>query len=499
MSDMLILATVNCKKQLYSTTADEFSAVAPNVQMGLLKSYIKAKAIDVEMIESDVDMVSMDRLIDIVAEKKPKLFGLICSGANPSSSTMTMAGIVEFFQRYKERKAECEGVKTFIWGPHPTVVPKRTLQETGADFIVRGEGYGTIENLFYALHSGGHFDNIKGLAFFERRGNRDAFVQTPEAELVKDLDILPMIDWQQMNPAKYRAHNWHCFGDMSHRSPYAIIWTSFGCPFKCNFCSINNLFGKRVQRFRSVDSVINEIGVLVEQHQVKHLKILDELFVVNPKRIEEFCDKLEARGYDLNMWAYSRVDTISRRLLKRLKKVGLNWISYGFESATTEILLQAQKGCKNPNVDRVIRMTQDEGLAICADVMFGLWEEGYSTMNQTYDFLVRYNFEWVNMYPVFAYPGTKLYDYIEEPKGWKGYSLYGFECCPMPTKYLSAREVLRYRDEAFARYHSRPEYLSMIESRFGLETKEHILRMLNTPLRRRILEEETAPETTVLK
>jgi len=291
----------------------------------------------------------------------------------------------------------------------------------------------------------------------------------------------------------------HCFGDIEDRSPYAILWTSFGCPFKCNFCCINNLFGKRTQRFRSVDSVINEISILVEKYGVKHIKILDELFVTKPQRLEEFCNKLELKGYTLNMWAYSRVDTINRHLLKRLKKVGMNWISYGFESATKEILQVADKGCRNSDVDSVIRMTQDEGVAICADVMFGLWDEKIENMERTYDFLVKYNFEWANMYPVFPYPGTKLFDYVEEPKDWKGYSLYGYECCPMPTKYVPARDVLRFRDEAFQRYHSRPEYLSMIEKKYGRSTKDHILRMLAVPLKRRILEDPTAPEIIVKK
>jgi len=336
MRDKIIIATVNAKKQLYSVTADEFSAVAPNVQMGLLYAYIKSHGIDVEMVESDVDMVSIPDLIKIIDEKKPLLFGLISTGANPSSSTMTMAGVVEFFSQFNQRKID---VKTFIWGPHPTVLPERTLRETGTDFVVRGEGYESIVNLFHVLHSGGHLDQVLGLSYLKDKDAKvPAFIHTPDAPLVKDLDALPIIDWELMNPSRYRAHNWHCFGEIEHRSPYAILWTSFGCPFKCNFCCINNLFGKRTQRFRSVDSVINEISILVEKYHVKNLKILDELFVVKPKRIEEFCDKLEVKGYDLNMWAYSRVDTISRHLLKRLKKVGLNWISYGFESAIKEIL-----------------------------------------------------------------------------------------------------------------------------------------------------------------
>lgn len=489
MKDKIILATVNAKKNLYSTTADEYAAIAPIVQMGLLSAYIKSKQIPVQMIDSDVECLSINDLIGILEKEQPLLTGFISTGANPSSSTMAMIGMVDFFKQFTERDLK---LKSFIWGAHPTVLPERTLKETGADFVVRGEGYKSIVDLYLALRNNDNLDKVDGLSYIRRNNGMSEITHNKDAQLIEDLDALPMVDWEEMKPSLYRAHNWHCFGDVNRRTPYAIIWTSFGCPFKCNYCCINNLFGKRIQRFRSIDSVINEISILAEKHNVKHIKILDELFVTNPKRIEEFCDKLEERGYNLNMWSYARVDTVNRHLLKRLKKVGMNWISYGFESASAETLKNIKKGAKATldRAEEVIKMTQDEGLHICADVMFGLWSDDYEAMQRTYEFLAKHNFEWANMYPLFAYPGTEIYKEIDEPGSWKTYSLYGYECKPRGTKYLSPKDVLKFRDEAFHKYHGRQEYLSMIERKFGLVTKEHILRMLQVPLRRRLLEEE---------
>ena len=486
----IVLATVNSKKDIYSFTADEFAALAPNIHLGLLHSYLKSKGIDVEIIEADVDMVSMNKMIGILKEKDPLLFGVICSGVNPSSSTMTMAGVVDFFEFYNKSDL---GIKSFIWGGHPTVLPERSLIETGADFIVRGEGFEAIEKLYDALCHDKSLDGVPSLSYFgSDKDGEKALLQNSDAALIEDLDTLPQIDWELMNPARYRAHNWHCFGDINQRSPYAILWTSFGCPYKCSYCSTNNLFGKRGQRFRTIDNVMDELTLLVEKYNVKHLKILDELFVSHRKRMEEFCDKLEKKGYDLNIWAYSRVDSVDRDILKRLKKVGVNWLAYGFESSEDEILKEVEKDNHKASVSEVIRMTQEEGISICAGVMFGLPNETMETMQRTYDFIVRHNFEWVNMYPVFAQPGTKLYEKISEPKDWKGYALYGYDCDPMSTKYLSAARILQFRDECFVKYHSRPEYLSMIEKKFGVEAKDHILRMLQKPLKRRLIEEAAA-------
>ena len=190
------------------------------------------------------------------------------------------------------------------------------------------------------------------------------------------------------------------------------------------------------------------------------------------------------------MWSYARADTINQRLLKRLKRVGMNWISYGFETGSPEMLKDIEKGYDADKVHAVIQMTQGEGVHICADVIFGLWGDTAETLTQTYDFLVRYNFEWVNMYPMFAYPGTAIYKDFKKPESWKTYALYGYECVPAGTKYLTPREVLRFRDEAFFRYYTRGEYLRMVEDKFGTLDKKHVLQMAGIPLRRRLLEGE---------
>ena len=59
----------------------------------------------------------------------------------------------------------------------------------------------------------------------------------------------------------------------------------------------------------------------------KNLKILDELFIVKHKRMIEFCELLEERKYDLNMWCFARTDTVTPETLKRLKESELiGWL-----------------------------------------------------------------------------------------------------------------------------------------------------------------------------
>jgi anaerobic magnesium-protoporphyrin IX monomethyl ester cyclase len=70
------------------------------------------------------------------------------------------------------------------------------------------------------------------------------------------------------------------------------------------------------------------------------------------------------------------------------------------------------------------------------------------------------------------------------PEQWSGYSQHAVDTLPLPTKYLTASEVLRFRDHAFQEYFTNARYLDMIESKFGPETRAHILEMTSFKLER---------------
>jgi len=112
------------------------------------------------------------------------------------------------------------------------------------------------------------------------------------------------------------------------------------------------------------------------------------------------------------------------------------------------------------------------------------------TMQQTLDLAVELNCEYANFYCTMAYPGSRLFQATEEehlPDTWDGVSQHSYETQPLPTKYLSPKEVLQFRDGAFNEYFSNKRYLDMVEQKFGKKVKNHILGMLQIKLERRLL------------
>ena len=212
---------------------------------------------------------------------------------------------------------------------------------------------------------------------------------------IENLDIeLPGYAWDLLPPLdNYRAHNWQCFQyfEQSHdpafldvRRPYVSLYTSLNCPHNCDYCCIHTIFGKPGIKNWSMDTVAGWIDDLVQKHGVRNFRFADELFMLNRARVTRFCELLEERGYDLNIWVYARIDTIFDDLLPRLKKVGVNWICPGIESGNAEVRADVNKNIRR-DVVSTIRAIQDAGIHIIGNYMFGLPHDTLETMQQTLD------------------------------------------------------------------------------------------------------------------
>jgi len=480
----IVLLKPGSQKQIYGQLSDfKLTAIEPPLWGAILAGFLRDKGYSVILYDAEAENWDYEETARRIQEVDPVLAAVVVSGSNPSASTMNMTGAGEIIFRTKQLDPDR---KTLLMGLHPSALPERTIMEEQADFLCQGEGFYTLPELIDAIKNNSNNFAIPGL-WYQKDGQ---VISNPRSPLMEDLDQIPQPAWDLLPMEKYRAHNWHCFEDIQNRQPYAVLYTSLGCPFNCTFCCINALFGKHRIRYRSVDSVIKEINFLVNTYNVKNIKIIDEMFAMNERRVVELCDKIIEREYDLNMWAYARVNTVTEKMLTKMKQAGINWLAYGFESGSKRVITDVTKGYKMEMVDKVVEMSYNLGFYICANFIFGLPEDDYDSMNDTLKLMLDINAEWANIYCAMAYPGSQLYDLAIEnkwplPESWQAYSQYAYETLPLPTKYLNGREVLAFRDYAFDVYYNSPRYLNMIEKKFDRKTVEHTKQMTAMKLKRK--------------
>jgi anaerobic magnesium-protoporphyrin IX monomethyl ester cyclase len=489
MSNQLDLVLINPgdRKQVYQSLGEDYSAVEPPFWIAVIAASLRNQGFRVAIIDANAENIPVQETARKVNELKPLLTAVIVYGSQPSASTQNMTIAGKICKALKEETSSYVA----IGGLHPSALPRRTMEEEAVDFVVEGEGPVTLLELIKVLKSRTpDYSQVPGLWYYE-----NLFIKNnPRAPLIKDLDqILPIAAWDLLPMEKYKAHNWHCFDAIEKRQPYAAIYTSLGCPYRCLFCCINALFGKPGIRYRSPELVVEEIELLVKKYGVRNIKIVDELFILDEKHYMKIVDALLKKDYDLNLWVYARIDTIKPDYLEKMKRAGIHWIALGIESANQQVRDHVAKGVRIRDIRHIVRTIQEAGIRVIGNFIFGLPNDTRETMQETLDMAIDLNCEFVNFYCAMAYPGSELFEIAiregwELPKEWHGFSQHSYEMLPLPTKYLSAREVLRFRDEAFHKYFSNPRYLDMVENKFGSRIKMHIQEMTKTRLKRKALE-----------
>lgn len=514
----LLLIHPGSNKKVYESLADDFAAVEPPFAAALTAAFVRNHGHGVQIIDANAENLSYSEVAERALEINPRLINIIVHGHQPSASSHLMGVVGETCREIKGRT----NIPIILRGIHPSALPERTLREEACDFVGRGEGYDTLLELLNSAHP----EKIPGLCYIDKQ---DDFRMNTLSPLISDLDKeLPDVAWDLLPMNLYRAHNWHAFDDISRRKPYASLYTSLGCPFKCSFCCINAEFKAHnpdanksldsMEILRSLDSVkpsirfwsssrvISHIETLVEKYGVRHIKLIDEMFLLDKRHVRGISEEIIARGYDVNIWAYGRVDTAKdAQLLDTAKKAGINWLVLGIESASKHVRAGVDKMYSNEAIHQSVERVTNAGINVMGNYMFGLPDDTIETMQETLNIALQLNTPWFNGYAALAYPGAPLYTWAKSkgiplpgdpnvPGGWTAYSHHSYYSFPLPTKTLPNHEVLAFRDKAFQTYFENPSYLSMVRKKFGDKVVDHLGEVTKHKIKRRILGDKTAEE-----
>lgn len=485
---------------IYGDLGDSLIAVEPPLWCRLIAGYVRDRKYSVEIYDAEALKASPASVAAVVAQKKPRLVAIAVYGHQPSASTQQMVGASATAKEIKKLWPES---KIIMLGGHVSALPERTLREEAIDFACVGEGPITITALLGKGPSS-WFYQVPGLVWWNCEDGKNRFVKiNPRAPDIP-LDELHGDAWDLLPMQLYKSHNWQVMGSMDKRIPYASVYTTLNCPFACSFCCISSPFGNRKYRMRDPNKVVAEIKFLRDVYGVKTFKIIDEMFVLNERHYNAIAAGLIEinRNDELNIWAYSRIDTVKPDNLSFLRQAGIKWLALGIESGSKYVRDGSNKRLKNDDIVTVVRTIQDAGINVIGNYIFGLPDDDLISMQQTLDLALSLNTEFANFYSAQAYPGSPLYTQALAagwtlPETWGGYSQHNETCRPLDTQFISGAEVLKFRDEAFTIYFSNPKYQDMVLKKFGQETLDHIKQMLRYKLKRNLLDQTFAPKERV--
>jgi radical SAM superfamily enzyme YgiQ (UPF0313 family) len=496
----------NGAKKIYQSLSDKRTAIEPPIWAALLTNHCLSKGFNSEILDCEAEGLSTEESAEIINSIDSRIVCFVVYGQQPSASSQNMVGATDTSNRVKELNPN---IKILYVGGHIAALPSQTLSdEPSIDFICQNEGVYTISTLLQVsnLEDVNQLKKVKGLGF---RDNGGTVILNPPSPIVpKDrMEVdLPGMAWNSLpSLSKYRTAGWHSWSNDSEKAPFASLYTSLGCPYKCSFCMINiisrtdpspNVASDKSNFFRwwSPDFIINQFDYLANQG-VRNIKIADELFVLNPNHFMKICDLIIERGYNFNIWAYSRIDTCKPEYLDTLKKAGVNWLGLGIENPNQVLRKEVHKGSyKEVKINDIIKVVQDSGINVGGNYIFGLPFDTAESMQETLDFSLQNKTEMVNYYCAMAYPGSPLH--IESknkgtplPSDYVGYSQHSYETFNLPTETLSSSEVLRFRDHAWNTYNTDKDYLNLLEDKFGAKARLDMEETTKVTLSRKLLDD----------
>lgn len=241
------------------------------------------------------------------------------------------------------------------------------------DAVLGGEAELTVPKLSRALGGSGTWNEIPGLTW--RQNGRIRWQGGDER--VSDMDqLLPLAYHLVDDLETYFRHS---------QVPTILIDSGRGCAFNCEFCQTTLLNGRKV-RYRSVESIVDELRDYRERFGIFEAYFVHDLFTARRKFVEELCEALIDADLDLPWQCRCRIDEIDEKLLTLMSRARCHKLLYGIESGSEETLARMNKrlrrGVAEETTERV-RWTVDSGIFPSLSMVVGTPEETLADLDAT--------------------------------------------------------------------------------------------------------------------
>ena len=324
-----------------------------------------------------------------------------------------------------------------------------TKEDSGVNFVVRGEGELTFSSLLRAIENGGTLTAIDGLSF--RRGNE--FIHNPDRHVSR-------LDRDEIRPPNRAARVLNGYTLIGRQVD--VIETSRGCTFDCSFCSIIEMRGRNFFTY-SLDRVIADIRD-AQRHGARAIFIIDDNITLDVHRFEAFCQAIVKAG--LNKLDYtvqamtSAIANHGETLAPLMHKAGFRYVFLGIENILEADLKFLRAKSKNEERDhgrivgnatlKAIEYIHRNKMYVVGGLIVGNPDDTRESIQTNLEFARRY-IDWPYIQHPTPYPRTPMTKDFQE----RGLIInerleeYDGTTAVVRSEYLSAEEIefMRWRAE----------------------------------------------------
>ena len=281
------------------------------------------------------------------------------------------------------REARKRNKTVVVGGPYASMAPQELI-EVGADYVFQGEAERGMERLLQSIAS--------------RASER--IVSESEKP---DLTTTPIPRFDLLDLRAYSA---------------MAVQTNRGCPFKCEFCDVARLFGRK-PRYKTVEQLIGELHYIYKLGWRGAVFISDSNFIGSESRARELLQRLipwnQERNEPFSFYTQASVNLgQDLAMIDLMTKANFGWIFLGIETPDEETLVATGKlqNVRNPLKESVKNICAN-GLGVIGGFIIGFDGEKPGADRRIIDFVNETKIPVVMVNRLEVQPGTALWERLE--------------------------------------------------------------------------------------
>ena len=339
-----------------------------------------------------------------------------------------ITGVNEVVKLCRATKRWNPACRTVVGGVHASVAPE-DFADPAVDCIALGDGTTMMAELVRAFEDGVPLDAVAGLAL----PDGGTVCRTAPRPYMPPPDEIPFPRRDLV------AHLQDRYYYLFHR-PVALLKTTWGCWYRCNFCFTWRITGGTPYS-RSPESIADEL----EQIVAEDVYIVDDIFLINERRLRRIAALLRERGIRKKYLAYGRADFIAKHedVVAEWAELGLTAVFIGLEAVTNPELHSMDKRTTVDQNRQAVEVLRRHGidtygsLITQPDYVAEDWE-------RLWRFIDDAGLYYLNISPLTPLPGTDVWEQEREriTVSRRAHGLFDLSHVLLPTR-VPLREYYR--------------------------------------------------------
>ncbi len=320
------------------------------------------------------------------------------------------------------------------------------------DYVVQGEG----EDVVVAIADAVLRDSKAPLAAFESHKREDCtIIRSPR---LASLDALP---WPARSLDRLGTYVLYdlMWPSTSKLRNMAIILSSRGCKFSCDFCSSASVWGTGVTN-RSKENIVAELRDLKDRFGTNTVVIIDQSFGQDREWTLGLCRAIQEADLGISWYHQSNL-TIDRDLIAAMADAGCTKIGFGLEglSPSAVELIKPPNPTSFDDINDLFDYCTGLGLFVKAYTMIGFPWETEDTVSEYMRWVPQLRASQIKISYMTPFPGTGYWAKYKDQlvtRDWEN-----FDTVRMPVVHNPHIAVERYhaiRNELFRAFYGSGTY-----------------------------------------